>query len=321
MITLGIECTAHTLGIGIFNGSRIIANESSTYSKKFGGMKPSDAADHHSRVLDGLVRTAFSSAVLNQSDIGLIGYSKGPGLAPCLRIGRTGAFLLSSILKIPIIPVHHSVAHIEIGVHICGFSDPLVIYVSGGNTQLLVRQKNHYAVLGETLDIGLGNAIDMIARSMGLEKAHGGEVERLAEKGSYTELPYTVKGMDFAFSGLATRCEQLLSKYSKEDISYSFQETAFSMLCEAAERALMFSKKKEVLLCGGVAQNRRLQEMIGKMCSENNISFGTPSDEYNRDNGAMIAYAAHYLHAKYGSAYPDDEITIKPKYRIEDAPS
>jgi len=318
--TLGIESTAHTLGIGICNDGNIIANEYKTYSQPFGGMKPSDAADSHSVNFEEVLNSALKKAGISLDQVGLVGYSKGPGMAPCLRISRTGAVMLSTIRKTPLIPVHHSVAHIEVGVHECNFSDPLVIYVSGGNTQLLIKKNNRYTVLGETLDVGLGNAIDMLAREINLEKAHGGEIERIAKEGKYIELPYTVKGMDFAFSGLVTRCAQLLPTTSPSDIAYSFQETAFAMLCEAAERALMLVKKNEVLLCGGVAQNSRLQGMVRAMCEENHVQFGVPSNQYNRDNGAMIAYTAYYLHNKYGGNYPDKSYTINPKYRIEDAP-
>ncbi|MEM3364178.1 MAG: KEOPS complex N(6)-L-threonylcarbamoyladenine synthase Kae1 [Candidatus Micrarchaeia archaeon] len=321
MISLGIESTAHTLGIGIYDGKRIIANESVTYSKPFGGMKPSDAADSHSANFSTVLNAAIDKAGIRLSELGLVGYSKGPGLAPCLRVSRVAAVLIATHYKIPIIPVHHSVAHIEVGRHECKFNDPLVVYASGGNTQLLIKENNRYRVLGETLDIGLGNAIDTLAREMGLERAHGGEIERIAKSGKYIELPYTVKGMDFAFSGLLTRCTQLLTSNAPEDIAYSFQETAFAMLCEAAERALMLTKKKQVLLCGGVAQNTRLQWMLRAMSEENGVSFCAPQNEYNRDNGAMIAYTAHFLYGKYNGNYPDNELVISPKYRIEDAPA
>jgi N6-L-threonylcarbamoyladenine synthase len=320
-ICLGIESTAHTLGVGICINNKVVSNIYRTYSQKFGGMKPSDAADYHSTIFEDLLTESLSKSKIKSGDISIIGYSKGPGLAPCLRVGRAGAVLISSILDIPIIPVHHSVAHVEIGKYDSDLSDPLVIYVSGGNTQLLIYKRGSYSVLGETLDIGLGNAIDTLARELQLEKAHGGEIERLAQSGKYIELPYTVKGMDFAFSGLATKCSQIKSKHSIEDLAYSFQETSFAMLCEAAERALMLCKRKEILLCGGVAQNKRLQGMVSDMAAENGVKFGVARDEFNRDNGAMIAYAAQVLHKKFGNSYPDKGIGILPKYRIENAPA
>ena len=322
MITLGIESTAHTLGIGIFDGKKVLANIYDTYRQPYGGMRPSDAADHHALKFKELLTAAVEKASIKLHDLGLITYSKGPGLAPTLRVGAAGAKYLSKILSIPIIPVHHSVAHIEIAKFYSGIKDPLVVYVSGGNTQLLVQENNRYKVLGETLDIGLGNAIDMFARSLNLKDAHGGTIEQLAKSGRYIELPYTVKGMDFSFTGLVTKVQQLIKtgNYSPEDLAFSFQEHAFSMITEAAERALMLVKKEGIVLCGGVAQNQRFQNMLKKMAEENNVSFGVAPNEFNRDNGGMIAYTGHYLFNKYNADYPDKVIDILPKFRIENAP-
>lgn len=315
MICLGIESTAHTLGIGVYNSKekKVLSNIYKTYSKKFGGMKPSDAADHHSQEFDSILKEALQKANVSFNEIELVSFSQGPGLAPCLRFGRSLAVYISSKLNVPLIPVHHSAAHIEIAKLYSFLEDPLVIYVSGGNTQLLIKKENKYEVLGETLDIGLGNAIDNVARDMELEVAHGGTIEKLALKGKYIELPYVVKGMDFSFTGIITKINQIKSSHSKEDLAYSLQETSFSMLCEAAERALMITKKREVVLCGGVAQNKRLQEMVSLMCEENNVKFGVAPNEYNRDNGAMIAYLG-YLSRENNL----ENNEIKPKYRIEE---
>ncbi len=314
MICLGIESTAHTFGIGIYDSENgIKSNVYKTYSKKFGGMKPSEAADHHSQEFEFVLKEALKKAKIKFNDIELVSFSQGPGLAPCLRFGRSLAVYISSRLNVPLIPVHHSVAHIEIG-NLCSYlEDPLVIYVSGGNTQLLIKKNNSYVVLGETLDVGLGNAIDNVARDLELEVAHGGTIEKLALEGKYVELPYVVKGMDFSFTGIITKISQIKSKHEKKDLAFSLQETSFSMLCEASERALMITKKREVVLCGGVAQNKRLQEMVSLMCEENNVKFGVAPDEYNRDNGAMIAYLG-YLSRENNL----EKNEIKPKYRIED---
>lgn len=317
MICLGIESTAHTFGIGIYNyeNKKVLSNVYKTYSKKFGGMKPSDAADHHAQEFDSILKEALNKANVKFNEIEIVSFSQGPGLAPCLRFGRSLAVYISSRLNVPLIPVHHSVAHIEIGKFSSYLEDPVVIYVSGGNTQLLIKKDDSYVVLGETLDIGLGNAIDNVARDLELEVAHGGTIEKLALEGKYVELPYVVKGMDFSFTGIITKISQIKKENKKEDLAYSLQETSFSMLCEAAERALMITKKREVLLCGGVAQNKRLQEMVSLMCEENNVKFGVAPDEFNRDNGAMISYLG-YLSYKNNKKEKENE--IRPRYRIEE---
>ena len=115
------------------------------------------------------------------------------------------------------------------------------------------------------IDIGMGNAIDKFGREAGLPFPAGPEIERLAKKGKYVELPYVVKGMGLSFSGIITEAiRKLKTGIPLEDISYSLQETIFAMLTEVTERALAHTGKNEVLLTGGVAANQRLQEMIRK---------------------------------------------------------
>jgi len=121
----------------------------------------------------------------------------------------------------------------------------------------------------------------------------GPKIEELAKKGkNLIELPYTVKGMDIQLGGLYTYIKNLLERenVSKEDLAFSIQEHVFSMLAEISERALAHLGKKEFVLTGGVAANKRLQEILRKMCEERNIKFGTVPMDLANDNGAMIAW-------------------------------
>ena len=106
--------------------------------------------------------------------------------------------------------------------------------------------------------------MDQFSRAVGLGHPGGPKVEEMAKKSDkYIKLPYTVKGMDLSFSGLLTAAiRKYESGESIEDVCYSLQETAFSMLVEVTERAISHAKKTEVLLCGGVAANTALREMF-----------------------------------------------------------
>jgi N6-L-threonylcarbamoyladenine synthase/protein kinase Bud32 len=142
---------------------------------------------------------AIISKVLTEPDmITGIAYSQGPGLGPCLRTVATAARSLAIGLGVPLVGVNHCVAHIEIGRFATGCSDPVVLYASGANTQVIGYLNRRYRIFGETLDIGIGNAIDKFARSKGLPHPGGPAIEELARTGSYVDLPYTVKGMDLA---------------------------------------------------------------------------------------------------------------------------
>ena len=293
MIVLGIESTAHTLGVGVFDGKRKLSNEKDVYRPRKGGIQPRLAADHHAEIFGEVLERALRSAKISARDINLIAYARGPGLGPCLKVGLAGAGALAAKLGVKLVPVNHCAAHVEIGMLCAKMRDPLVLYVSGGNTQIIVRGAGGYHVLGETMDIGVGNMIDVFARSLGQEYAHGSMVEKLARGGKYVRMPYTVKGMNMTFTGLLTDAVKKVEsgKFATGDLCYSVQETAFSMLTEACERALALTRKKEVLACGGVAQNKRLCEMLSLMAREHRARFATAPAEFNADNGAMIAYA------------------------------
>ncbi|HIJ10646.1 TPA: UGMP family protein, partial [Candidatus Woesearchaeota archaeon] len=171
-----------------------------------------------------------------------------------------------------------------------------------------------YRVMGETLDIGLGNMLDKFGRIVGLGFPAGPEIEQLAKKGKYVDLPYTVKGMDMSFSGLLTRAKQLFERTQaeKEDLCFSLQETAFAMCAEVAERAMAHTGKKELILVGGVGANKRFCEMLDIMCKERNAVFYNVPMSLAGDQGAMIAWEGFLRQKEYG------DIEVKPHWRADD---
>jgi len=319
MLVMGIESSAHTFGVGIVDGGKVLANEKEMYKIGAAGMIPSKVAEFHSRNFSNVISRALESASVNIRDIEGIGYTKGPGLGPCLQVGELAAKTIAKGINIPIAEVHHGVAHIEITKLAAKLRDPVALYVSGGNSQILKKRRepfSHYHVLGETFDIGVGNMLDSFARVLGLKPAWGSSIEKKAMGGSYIRLPYTVKGMDFSFTGLLTKASSMVGKARTEDLCYSVQETAFAMLCEATERALMLTGADEMCVCGGVAQSATLRKMLEMMASEHHIRFGFAPNEYNADNGAMIAYVAERM-INEGLTSKISECGIMQKYRID----
>jgi N6-L-threonylcarbamoyladenine synthase len=316
MICLGIESTAHTFGVGIVKNKEILSNEKSVYiPKKGSGIIPRDAAQHHAENASVVLKTALEKAKLNMKDIDVIAFSQGPGLPQCLRVGAVVARVLSLKYNKPLIGVNHCVAHIEIGKISTSSKDPVVLYLSGGNTQVIAFAGGRYRVFGETQDVPIGNSLDMLAREFGLTMPGGPQIEKLAKQGKYVELPYVVKGMDLSFSGLVTEAIRKYNKgIKKEDIAYSFQETCFAMLTEVTERAMAHTDKEEVLLVGGVAANKRLQEMLKIMCEERGANFFVVPMEYSGDNGSMIA-ATGILH---NSPILIKQSGIRQKWRVDE---
>jgi universal protein Kae1 len=321
---LGVESTADDFGVGIstFHGETL-ANISDAYIPEEGGIHPREAARHHSDVADKVLNEAFAKAGVKPSDLSLIAFAQGPGLGPCLRTGATVARALASYLDVPLVGVNHSVAHIEIGKLKTGARDPVALYVSGGNTIVAAFECGRYRIFGETLDIALGNCLDVFAREAGLRHRRGlplgAAVERLAAKGEkLLALPYTVKGMDLSLSGLLTAAVTLLRKGECKlaDLCYSLQENAFSMVTEVTERALAHTEKKEVLLTGGVAANTRLQAMLKTIAAEHDAQFSVVPREFATDNGAMIAWTG-VLAYTHGVVTPVEESFVKLRWRLD----
>jgi len=305
MICLGIESTAHTFSVGIIDDEKVLSNVRDMYVPEKGGINPLDAQQHHIKVKGRILEEALTTAGISLDSIDLVAYAAGPGLPPCLKVGAQLALQIAGKIKKPLIEVNHAVAHIEIGRLLCKCNDPIVVYVSGGNTQIIGYASGRYRCFGETQDIPVGNAMDVFIReTYGKDKkaeSFGGPVmDKLAEGGSYIELPYVVKGMDLSFSGITTAAIQkwtkskAISEHERSnlirDLCFSFQETCFAMLTEVTERALAHTGKKEVLLVGGVAASKRFKEMMDTMCDERGAKAFVVPKEFSGDQAAMIAW-------------------------------
>ena len=203
MKVLGIESTAHTFGVGIIDNKKILANVIDSYKTDKGGIHPTEAKEHHKRVADKVIQDALDKAKLKIEDIDLISFSQGPGLPPCLVVGLEKAKELAINYNKPLIGVNHCIAHLEIGRLLTKAKDPVLLYVSGANTQVIAYEGGKYRIFGETLDNGVGNFLDAFARELGIGFPGGPKIAELAEKSNnYIELPYVVKGMDISVGGI-----------------------------------------------------------------------------------------------------------------------
>ncbi len=313
MIVLGIESTAHTFGVGLVNEKgEILANFRDMYRPPKGwGIDPKEARKHHEEVADQLINKALEIA---RPD--LIAFSAGPGLPPALVVGKQKAIELAKKFNTKIVEVNHCIAHIEIGRLTTGAKNPVVLYVSGGNTQVIGFENGRYRVFGETEDISIGNLIDVFAREVGLSMPGGPEIEKLAKEGkNYIMLPYSVKGMDVSFSGMLTALKKLKDKYPLPDLAYSLQETAFAMLIEVTERAMAHLNADGLIVVGGVAANQRFNEMARIMCEERGAKFYQIPKEVAGDNGVMIAWTGYLMKE---NAKEPEKVDIYPRWRTDE---
>ncbi|KMV65493.1 O-sialoglycoprotein endopeptidase [Encephalitozoon cuniculi EcunIII-L] len=322
MIAMGLEGSANKLGVGIMRDDEILANERLTYAPPPGeGFIPVKTAEHHRSRILGLVAVSLEKAGVDLDDVDIFCYTKGPGMGLPLSVVATVARTLSLYCNKPLVPVNHCIAHIEMGRFITKASNPVILYASGGNTQIIAYHNRRYKIFGETLDIAVGNCIDRFARALKLPNfpAPGLSVERYAKLGkNYIELPYVVKGMDVSFSGILSSIKRKIAEDEqvKRDLCYSLQETVFSALVEVTERAMAFSSSKEVLIVGGVGCNLRLQEMMGIMARERGGVCYATDERFCIDNGVMIAYVG-MLMAKSGAAFKLGECFVTQRYRTD----
>ena len=322
MITLGIEGTAHTLGAGVTDtGRKVLANELDMFRPEEGGLHPREAANHHADKVAEVIEKALSAANVSFGDIDLISFSKGPGPGPCLRVAATAARALSVKLDVPIIGVNHCIAHVEIGRAVTDCEDPVLLYASGGNTQVIAFSNGRYRIFRETLDVGIGYMFDKLGRELGLGYYAGPTIEKLASEGDrLLDIPYSVKGMDVSFSGIMTAAlEQRRKGASLEDIAFSVQEVCFAMLTEVTERAMAHVGKNEVLLGGGVVQNSRLRDMISTMAEERGAEMFVPDRKLCVDNGAMIAWLGSLMYSS-GVRMTIAETEINQRFRTDEVP-
>lgn len=320
--------------------AQILSNLRHTFVSPPGtGFLPKDTAAHHRRWVVRLVKQAMKQANVKLEDVDCICFTKGPGMGAPLNAVAVAARTLSQLWNKPLVGVNHCVGHIEMGRAITGAENPVVLYVSGGNTQVIAYSAQRYRIFGEALDIAVGNCLDRFARVLNIsnDPAPGYNIEQMAKEGKHLiELPYTVKGMDVSFSGILARVEELAHKLeqskssntpwlngesgepiTREDLCFTLQETVFAMLVEITERAMAHVGANQVLIVGGVGCNERLQQMMGMMASERGGSVYATDERFCIDNGIMIAQAG-LLAWRMGFKTALEESTTTQRFRTDE---
>jgi len=327
VMIIGFEGSANKIGIGIIQDGKVLSNPRRTYTTPPGeGFLPKDTAKHHRQHILTVLREALDEAGVTSEQIDAVAYTKGPGMGAPLASVAVVARTVAQLWKVPLLGVNHCVGHIEMGRLITGADNPTVLYVSGGNTQVIAYAEQRYRIFGETIDIAIGNCLDRFARVVRLsnDPSPGYNIEQEAKKSSkFFPLPYAVKGMDVSFSGILSYIEEKAGKliesgeYTVADLCFSLQETLFAMLIETTERAMAHCGSQEVLIVGGVGCNLRLQEMMSIMCEERGAKLFATDMRFCIDNGAMIAQAGWEMF-RAGVETKWEETAITQRYRTDD---
>jgi len=323
-IVLGIDTSCDDTSCGIVKEgkkvlSSVVSSQDSIHAP-FGGIVPEVASRAHVERIAWVVKEAMERAGISFGQLKAIGATQGPGLPGSLLVGWEFAKALSFAIGIPFIGVNHIEAHLfspfldregKIDFPVLG------LVISGGHTLLAYAEKPfQFSLLGQTRDDACGEALDKVARILGLPYPGGPHLEKAAEKGSPRRIKFPTAILpgtyDFSFSGIKTHAWRVFkeNKYSREDIAAAFQETVINILASKLLYAINSLPVRSIVVGGGVVANRKLRDVLSHLQTEANISVYLPSPSYSVDNGAMIAGLAYYL-MKEGKASQKEE-DIKP---------
>ncbi len=310
---LGIETSCdETSAAVLLNGtdllSHIIASQITTH-QKYGGVVPEIASREHSIHWQRVIEQALDEAKLDYSDLSAIAVTYGPGLVGSLLVGVSAAKALAYALGIPLIGVNHLEGHIYANfLHTPDLEFPLLaLLVSGGHTHLvLLRGHGDYQVLGQTRDDASGEALDKVARVLGLGYPGGPQIQNKARDGdakafNFPRAMLEPGSLDFSFSGMKSAVLNTLNSAQMKgqelnvaDLAASFQQAVVDVLVRKTIMALKQTGVKTLLLAGGVAANELLRDTLTLELHRHQVRLVYPPPLYCTDNGAMIATAGHY---------------------------
>ena len=337
LIVLGIETSCDETGVALYDSERGLLADC-LYSQieihaQYGGVIPELASRDHVRKTVPLIKEVIAKAGIEQSDIGGVAYTAGPGLVGALLVGASIGRSLGMGWDVPTIGVHHMEGHLlapmlEDEPPVFPF---VALLVSGGHTQLVeVEGIGRYVLLGESLDDAAGEAFDKVGKMLGLPYPGGPHVAKLAvegESGKFTfPRPMTNRpGLDFSFSGLKTAVRTAIAKETgtegtlndrqRADIARGFEEAVVATLAIKCGRALAHTGMHTLIIAGGVSANLQLREVLEKTVAKFDAKLFYAKPRFCTDNGAMIAYAG--CQRLLAGQKDDLEIRAQPRWSLE----
>ena len=313
-IILGIESSCDETAASIITEneqgmptilSNIVSSQVDVH-KEFGGVVPELAARSHLEKIDLITKKAIDESGIRMEKIDAVAATAGPGLVVCLSVGLSFGKAMASSLNKPFIAINHLEGHALSPKLNSELKYPyLLLLISGGHTQFLcVHGLGNYKRLGTTIDDALGEAFDKTAKLLGIEFPGGPQIEVFAKKGDPNKylLPKPIfykGGCNLSFSGLKTAVlkisKHIKTDQDKYDLAASFQKTIEEILYKKSKIAFKEFKKinktnkNKFIVAGGVAANKRIREVLTKLCKEENFETIFPPINLCGDNAAMIA--------------------------------
>jgi len=313
-IILGIESSCDETAASIITEneqgtpiilSSVISSQTEVH-KKFGGVVPELAARSHLEKIDLITKKAIEESGIKLEEIDAVSATAGPGLIVCLSVGLSFGKAIAFTLNKPFIAVNHLEGHALSPKLNTKLDYPyLLLLISGGHTQFLsVEKLGKYKRLGTTIDDAIGEAFDKTAKMLGIEFPGGPKIEEFAKKGDSNkyQLPKPIinkGGCNLSFAGLKTAVlrivKQIKTDQEKYDLAASFQKTIEEILYKKSKvafkefRNINGDKNNTFVVAGGVAANKKIREVLTKLCDEEDFKAIFPPIDLCGDNAAMIA--------------------------------
>jgi N6-L-threonylcarbamoyladenine synthase len=343
MLVLGLESSCDETATALVDGPVVLAEtvrSQMDLHQVYGGVVPEIASRAHLEAVEAVAFETLARAGARLTDVGGLAVTQGPGLVGALLVALSFAKGLSISLGLPITGVNHVQAHAlapflkkkgDEGKSQAPFFPLVALVVSGGHTALfLVKSPLNFKTLGQTVDDAAGEAFDKSAKLMGLGYPGGRVIEEMAARGDPEAFklprPMWGKGLDFSFSGLKTRVQDIYRKYDMDsepvgsqalrDLAASFQEAVVDVLIHKLEAAALSHKVEWVVIAGGVAANGHLRAMAKRRLGALGLRVGLAGTQWCADNGAMIGFlGACQLAAGVNILDPASE--AKPRWPVE----
>ena len=312
-LTLGIETSCDETSAAVLRGTRdlrscVIATQIPIH-QKYGGVVPEIASRNHILSILPVVEQALEEANVRLADIDQVAVTYGPGLVGALLVGVSAAKALAFSLGVPLIGVNHLEGHIFANFLATEELTPpfMALVVSGGHTALVdVADYEMFRQMGRTRDDAAGEAFDKVARVMGLPYPGGPEIDKLAREGDPAAIDFPRAlaqegNYEFSFSGLKSAVLNYINsekmkgrELNKADIAASFQSAVVEILVHKAFEAIREAGRDTLVLAGGVAANKALEQRLRETAAAKGVRYLYPPPRLCTDNAAMIACRGAY---------------------------
>ena len=316
-LILGIESSCDETAAAVVQGGRkvlsnVISSQIALHTQ-YGGVVPELASRKHIENINPVIRQALREADVELKDLDAIGVTYGPGLVGALLVGVAEAKAVAYAAGLPLIGVNHMEGHVCANLLEHPDLEPpfLCLIVSGGHTHLaMMKDYGKFEVIGRTRDDAAGEALDKVARAVGLGYPGGPKIERAAREGNAARYSFPRGKVDdapydFSFSGMKSavlneinRAHMCGKEVSQADVAASFQQAVIDVLVSHAMTAVKDFRQDRLVLAGGVAANQALRKALEEACEKNGVKLYSPSPIYCTDNAAMIGAAAWYHYEK-----------------------